>query len=317
MTRHPIKVRIVFPTTEIGSDVAAICDFAQAVEEMGFDSILALDRLLGVNPANRPDWGMISPYTHESTIQEPLMLFSYLAGVTKTIGLVTSVIVLPQRQTLLFAKQAANLDQYCQGRLTLGVGIGQNPVEYAAMGMQYKTRTAVMEEQIHFLRRYWTEPWFSDNGKFHKIVEAGINPLPLQRPIPIWISAHAAAGVDRAARISDGLMCFLDASLAEETIGSFREAVKKHGRDPDQVRVANCIVISTIGVDGKPVPEDVASCVEVWQKAGAREITLHTMDMGLHGVEQHIEYLRGIAQVLKLARKTEPAPVDRTGYPRR
>ena len=303
MTLQSIDVGVSFPTTEIGNDVSAIRDFAQAVEHLGFGYMVAYDRLLGVNPANRPDWASISPYTHESVFQEPLMLFSYLAGVTRTLRLITSVIILPQRQTLLFAKQAANLDRYCGGRLGLGVGIGQNPVEYEAMGIPFKTRAARMEEQIHFLRRFWTEPWFSETGKFHDIVEAGLNPLPIQQPIPIWISAHAQAGVERAARISDGLMCYVDDSMADETIGSFRALVKKHGRDPDRVRVANCILAPTIGGGQRHAPEDVVGCVKTWQKAGAREVHIHTMDIGLRGVDAHVGYLRQVAEMLGLERK--------------
>ncbi len=302
MTTPSIDIGVSFPTTEIGIDPAAIRDFAQAVEDMGYRYLVAYDRLLGVNPANRPDWATISPYTHESSFQEPLMLFSYLAGVTRQLRLVTGVIVLPQRQTLLFAKQAANLDIYCGGRLQLGVGIGQNPVEYEAMDVPYKKRTARMEEQIHLLRRYWTEPWFTDHGEFHDIVEAGLNPLPVQRPIPIWIAAHAAAAVDRAARISDGLMCYLDDSMAAETIGSFREAVKRHGRDPEQVRVMNSILAPALP-GSREAPEKIAASIDVWKKAGAREIHVHTMDIGLQGADQHIDYLRRLAEMLGLRRE--------------
>lgn len=304
MTNHPIDVGVTFPATEIGTDASALRDFAQAIEDLGFGSLIAYDRVLAVNPANRPDWASISPYTHESTFQEPLMLFSYLAGLTRRIKLVTGVIVLPQRQTLLFAKQAANLDQYCGGRLRLGVGLGQNPVEYKAMGVSYKARAARMEDQIHFLRRFWTEPWFSEVSAFHEITEAGINPLPIQRPIPIWIGVSHAPAVDRAARLGDALVCFRDPSQAQETITSFRAAVQKHGRDPDQIRVVNFIAPGTIGAR-KFSPENVAACVETWRNAGAREVNVHTMDIGLRGVDQHVEYLRRLAHVLKLGRKVE------------
>lgn len=306
MTSQSIAVGVSFPTTEIGTDVLAIRDFAQAVEDMGFSHLVGYDRLLGINPANRPNYlTEISIYTHEHMFQEPLMLFSYLAGVTRNIGLVSGVIVLPQRQTLLFAKQAANVDQYCRGRLRLGVGIGQNPIEYEAMGVPYKERTARMEEQIHLLRRFWTEPWFSETGKFHSIFEAGINPLPVQRPIPIWIAGHAPAAMDRAARIGDGMMSYLDAHLAEETVGRFRELVKKHGRDPEQIRLENFVFVTAMADPRKKTgPEDAVVEIETWRKAGSREITLHTMDIGLRGVEQHIGFLRKVAGMLELGRKT-------------
>jgi probable F420-dependent oxidoreductase len=299
MNTQSISVGVSFPTTEIGIDAAEIRDFAQAVEDMGYGYMVAYDRLLAVNPANRPDWSTISPYTHESTFQEPLMLFSHLAAVTRRIRLVTSVIVLPQRQTLLFAKQAANLDRYCEGRLTLGIGIGQNPVEYAAMDVPYRTRTARMEEQIAFLRRFWTEPCFSASGSGHEIVEAGINPLPIQQPIPLWIGTHAPAGVERAARIADGLMCYVGASQAAETIASFRASVIRHGRDPERVRVANCILAPVVGAGSKPAPDALAAEVKAWEIAGAREVHIHTMDVGLRGATQHIDYMRRIAEALR------------------
>jgi probable F420-dependent oxidoreductase len=305
MANHSIDVGVTFPTTEIGTASGAIRDFAQAVEDLGFGHLMAYDRVLAVNPANRPDWATVSPYTHESTFQEPLMLFSYLAALTQKIKLVTGVIVLPQRQTLLFAKQAANLDHYCGGRLRVGVGLGHNSVEYKAMGASFKGRQARLEDQIHFLRRLWTEPWFSEASAFHEIIEAGINPLPIQRPIPIWIGvSHAPSAVDRAARVGDALMCYRDASRAEETISSFRAAVQKYGRDPDQIRVVNNIIQGMMGAP-KYTPEEAAACVETWRKAGAREVNLHTMDIGLHGVDQHVEYLRSVAHMLKLGRKVE------------
>jgi probable F420-dependent oxidoreductase len=303
MANHSSDVGVTFPTTEIGTDALAIRDFAQAVEDLDFAHLMAYDRVLAVNPANRPDWAAVSPYTHESAFQDPLMLFSYLAGVTRKIKLVTGVVVLPQRQTLLFAKQAANLDQYCGGRLRLGVGIGHNAVEYRAMGASFKGRAARMEDQIHFLRRLWTEPWFSEASTFHEIVEAGICPLPIQRPIPIWIGVSQAP-IDRAARIGDALLCYRDVSQAEGTIRSFRAAVQKYGRDPDQIGVVNNIIQGMMGAP-KYSPEQVAACVDTWRKAGAQAVNLHTMDIGLRGVDQHVEYLRGVAHMLKLGRNVE------------
>ena len=301
MAHHSIDVGVTFPTVEIGTDSGAIREFAQAVEDLGFSHLMAYDRVLAVNPVNRPDWGTISPYTHESPFQEPLVLFSYLAGLTRTIQLVTGVIVLPQRQTLLFAKQAANLDNYCGGRLRLGVGLGHNAVEYEAMGVSFKGRAARMEDQIHFLRRLWTEPWFSETSAFHEISEAGVCPLPIQRPIPIWIGVSAPAAVDRAARIGDALLCYRDVSQAKETVSSFRAAVHNYGRDPDQIGVVNNILQGMMGAP-KYSPEEVAICVDAWRKAGARAVNLHTMDIGLRGVDQQVAYLRSVAHMLKLGR---------------
>jgi len=301
MANDSIDVGVTFPTVEIETDAAAIRDFAHAVEELGFAHLMAYDRVLAVNPANRPDWATISPYTHESPFQDPLMLFSYLAGLTRRIKLVTGLIVLPQRQTLLFAKQAANLDNYCGGRLRVGVGIGHNAVEYKAMGVSFRGRAARMEDQIHFLRRLWTEQWFSETSAFHEIIEAGICPLPIQRPIPIWIGVSQAP-IDRAARIGDALICYRDVSKAEETVSSFRAAVRKYGRDPEQIGVVNNILQGMMGAP-KYSSEEAAACVDTWRKAGARVVNLHTMDIGLRGVDQHVAYLRGVAHALKLGRR--------------
>ncbi|MFN8625955.1 MAG: TIGR03619 family F420-dependent LLM class oxidoreductase [Candidatus Binatia bacterium] len=304
MANRSNDVGVTFPTVEVEHDAGAIREFAQAVEDLGFSHLMAYDRVLAVNPINRPDWASVSPYTHESPFQEPLVLLSYLAGLTRTIKLVTGVVVLPQRQTLLFAKQAANLDRYCNGRLRLGVGLGHNAVEYKAMGVPYQGRAARLEEQIHFLRRLWTEQWFSETTGFHEIVDAGICPLPIQRPIPIWIGVSAPAALDRAARIGDALLCYRDVSQAAETVSGFRAAVQKHGRDPDQIRVVNNIIQGMLGAPHYS-PEELALCVDTWRTAGARAVNLHTMDIGLRGVDRHLAYLRNVAQALELGRQAK------------
>ena len=186
-----------FPQTEIGEDPIAIRDYAQAAEELGYRHLLIYDHVLGASTVNRPDWR--GPYTSDTLFHEPFVLFGYLAGLTQRIELVTGVIILPQRQTALVAKQAAEIDVLSGGRLRLGVGIGWNEVEYQALGEDFHNRGARMEEQIDVLRALWTQPVVSFAGRWHQIEAAGIKPLPIQRPIPIWIGATGRCG-DRARR---------------------------------------------------------------------------------------------------------------------
>ena len=178
-----MKIGVVFPQTEFGSDPLAIRDYAQLAEGLGYTHILAYDHILGANPERPGGWQ--GPYTHRDTFQEPFVLFSYLAAHTQYIGFATGIIILPQRQTALVAKQAATLDVLSQGRLRLGVGLGWNAVEYQALNQEFHTRGRKIEEQIEVLRLLWTQPLVTYQGRWHSITDAGINPLPIQRPIPI------------------------------------------------------------------------------------------------------------------------------------
>ncbi len=184
-----MRTGVVFPQTEIGADRGAVRAYAQRVEELGFDHLLAYDHVLGADPSAHPDWS--GPYTHRDTFHEPFVLFGFLAGIC-SLELVTGVIVLPQRQTALVAKQAAEVDLLTGGRLRLGIGIGWNAVEYEALGEDFRTRGRRIEEQIEVLRALWTEPVVNIRGEAHQVTGAGIAPLPLQRPIPIWLGAQSA-----------------------------------------------------------------------------------------------------------------------------
>ena len=196
-----MQVGVVFPQTEIGSDPGAIREYAQAAEALGYRHILAYDHVLGAGLANRPDWR--GPYNSATPFHEPFVLFAFLAGLTRALEFVPGVIILPQRQTALVAKQAAALSVLSGGRLRLGVGIGWNPVEYQALGESFSNRGARLEEQIAVLRALWAEPVVRFAGRWHTIDDAGINPLP-PRPIPLWIGASADAALDRAGRLGDG-----------------------------------------------------------------------------------------------------------------
>ncbi|MDE2969186.1 MAG: LLM class F420-dependent oxidoreductase, partial [Chloroflexota bacterium] len=184
-----MKLGVIFPQTEIGNDPGAIREFVQAAEELGYEHILAYDHVLGADPAKHPNWG--GAYTMDSAFHEPFVLFGYLASVTSTIKLTTGIIILPQRQTALVAKQAAEVDVLSNGRLRLGVGLGWNRVEYEALGQDFHNRGRRVEEQIALMRRLWTEESVDFDGKWHTVDGAGINPMPVQRPIPIWMGGGA------------------------------------------------------------------------------------------------------------------------------
>ena len=197
-----MKFGVVFPQTQIGADPAVLRDFAQAAEGMGYHHILAYDHVLGANP-DRPGWDLGRPYTYVDMFHEPFTLFSWMAGFTETIGFMTGVLILPQRQTALVAKQATQVDLLSGGRFRMGVGVGWNAVEYNSLGYDFSTRGARCEEQIAILRELWTRELVDIEGRFETIDDAGINPTPKQ-PISIWIGGTADVVLQRAARLSDG-----------------------------------------------------------------------------------------------------------------
>jgi probable F420-dependent oxidoreductase len=190
-----VHIGVVFPQTEIEPDAAAIGAYARGVEQLGYRHLLAYDHVLGADPVVHAPW--TRPYDVNTVFQEVFVLFGYLAGITK-LHLITGVLILPQRQTVLVAKQAAQVDVLTGGRLRLGVGIGWNTVEYEALGKTFRDRARREEEQIELLRRLWTEPSVSFAGEFDSVTGAGLNPLPVQRPIPIWIGGRSAPAYRRS-----------------------------------------------------------------------------------------------------------------------
>ena len=225
-----MKLGATFPTTEIGNDPAAVRDFAQAAEALGFSHIVAYDHVLGADHAGREPklWG---PYTEADPFHEPFVLFGFLAGVTTTIEFETAVIILPQRQAVLAAKQAAEVDVLSGGRLRLGIGTGWNYVEYEGLGVPWAQRGARFDEQIELMRALWTQPTVDVSGTFHRVDRAGILPKPA-RSIPIWFGGGSTVALRRAARIGDG---FTFASAGQKTVAQvdkLRAMIKEEGRDP-------------------------------------------------------------------------------------
>jgi probable F420-dependent oxidoreductase len=285
-----MKYGVIFPQTEIGADPSGVRDFAQAAESLGYDHIVPYDHVVGANPASRPGWN--APYTHKDMFHEPFVLFGYLAAVTKKIGLASGVIILPQRQTVLVAKQAAEADVLSGGRLRLGVGIGWNPVEYEALGMDFKNRGARSEEQIEVLRALWTKELVTFKGRWHTITDAGINPLPVQRPIPIWLGGGAEPVLRRVGRLGDGWFPLAEpGDKLRSMIEKIRSYAKEAGRDP-----------AAIGIEGRVsvangTPEKWREEIAKWKELGATHLSVSTMKAGLSTPAAHVDAIRRFKEV--------------------
>ncbi|MBN1250464.1 MAG: LLM class F420-dependent oxidoreductase [Anaerolineae bacterium] len=228
-----MKLGVVFPQTEIGAEAAAVRHYATTAEELGFDYLLAFEHVVGANP-DRPGPWQRGPYDYESMFHEPMVLFGYLAAITTRIELATGILILPQRQTVLVAKQAAEIDVLSGGRLRLGVGVGWNSVEYEALGQDFQTRGKRQAEQVALLRKLWTERLVDFSGGFDHVPDAGIHPLPIQRPIPIWFGGGADATLRRMARLGDGWMPNLSQPLDQlpARLEALRGYIRAAGRDP-------------------------------------------------------------------------------------
>ncbi|MFW5714487.1 MAG: LLM class F420-dependent oxidoreductase [Brevefilum sp.] len=286
-----MKYGVVFPQTEFPSDPEAIKDFTQAAEDLGYNHILTYDHVLGVNPDREGGWS--GPYSYTDPFQEPLTLFSFMAGFTRKLEFITGIIILPQRQTALVAKQAATLDVLSGGRLRLGVALGWNEVEYKALNKDFRNRGDRFEEQIQVLKRLWTEELVTFDGQWHSIQDAGINPLPVQRPIPLWLGGHADPVLQRVAKMADGWLPNYrtpgDASEALEKLQTYLEEENRSMAD--------------IGMEPrlryeKGNPEEWARLAEDWQHAGATHLTVITMGQGFKTAEEHIEAIEAYAKAL-------------------
>lgn len=283
---------VVFPAPEISPDPIAIRDYAQAVEDLGYQHILTFDHVLGAGTGSRPDWS--GPYDYKHKFHEPFVLMGFLAGVTRTIEMVTGIVILPQRQTALVAKQAAEVDVLTQGRLRLGVGIGWNAVEYEALNEDFTTRGRRLEEQVEVLRRLWTEELVTYEGRNHSINDAGINPLPMQRPIPIWGGAFRPVAIERVCRILDGF--FPRMPLDDKTEGRMERIFKlleQHGRDP-----ATFGLDATIYCKGDDVDQWLRDA-ERWQALGATHISVQTLGQGYAAWDKHIEAVQRFMESIK------------------
>jgi probable F420-dependent oxidoreductase len=285
-----MRIGVVFPQTEIGADPAAVRDYAQAVEAMGYRHILVYDHVLGASTRNRPGW--TGAYNSEDMFHEVFVLYGYLAAITRTVELVTGVLVLPQRQTALVAKQTAAIDILSGGRLRLGIGVGWNAVEYQALNENFQNRGARSEEQIALLRALWTEPVVSFTGRWHTVEDAGINPLPVQRPIPIWIGGYSEATLRRAARLGDGYFPAVRPpdDQARGAIEQLRGYLREAGRESVSFGLEPRLSLGQVPESGW------AAFAEGWRALGATHLSVNTM--GLASPQGHIDALRRAKEAL-------------------
>ena len=296
-----MEIGVIFPQTEIEADVVAIRDFAQAAQETGYSYLFIADHVLGAD-ASAYDHPLFGMYNHESVVHESLTTMGYLAGVVPGMGLMTGILILPQRQTALVAKQAAEIDVLCGGKLRLGIGVGWNFVEYEALGMNFQDRGARSAEQIEVMRELWTKESVDFHGKWHDITHAGINPLPVQRPIPVWLGVGSPAApvppdvaLRRVALIADGWCPNFGPdeagyALQEKVQGYMAE----YGRDP-----------SDLGLDGRlktagNSPEDWVEEVAAWREMGASHLSIENRRAGLKTADQHIEMMRRFKEAVEV-----------------
>ncbi len=294
-----------FPTTEFGADVGGIRAYAQMVQDLNFKDVLVYDHVLGASASHYDSTKLTGSYREKDVFHEPFVLFGFLAGIAPKVGFATNVMVLPQRQTILAAKQAAEVDLLCGGRLRLGIGIGWNYVEYEGLGVPFKERAARQEEQIKLMRELWTKPTINFEGKYHRVTHAGLNPLPVQRPIPIWFGGMAEPVLKRIGEMGDGWFPNFPTlggttprampgpkELPEETVGRMHEYARAAGRDP-----------SKIGINGdlwfaNATPDVWNRNYQAFKKLGMTHVTINTLGAGLRGPEQHMAAIRKVREAL-------------------
>ncbi len=285
-----MDIGVIFPQTEVGGDRGAVRALGQAVADLGYRHLAAYDHVLGGDTAVLGELG--GPYTIDDTFREPLTMFAYLAG-SADLAFATSILIGPQRQTALLAKQAAEVDLLCGGRFRLGLGIGWTKLEYDALGVPFEQRAAILEEQVAVLRALWTERSVTVDGRFHHIRASGLAPPPVQRPIPIWIGGHAPSALRRVGRIADGWFPMVrPGGGLESALELIREGAAEVGRD-----------VSTLEFEGRLEyaardHDTIAEHLRRWRAAGASHMSINTMHAGLTGVDAHIGALEEMAPVL-------------------
>ncbi len=288
-----MQIGVVFPQTEIGADRGAVRAYAQRVEELGFTHLLAYDHVLGADPEVHKPW--TGPYDVRTTFHEPMVLFGYLAAVS-SLELVTGIIILPQRQTALVAKQAAEVDLLTGGHFRLGVGLGWNAVEYEALGKTFADRGRRVAEQVELLRRLWTQESVTFTGQSERVTGAGLAPLPVQRPIPVWFGAQSRPAYTRIGQLADGWFPQVPPGpRLDEARAVVTEAARQAGRDPAALGMEGRV---SWGEDGAA---KLVDHVGRWREAGATHVSVNTMGAGLGAVDGHLTALAAAAEALGLS----------------
>jgi probable F420-dependent oxidoreductase len=287
-----MQIGVVYPQIELRGDPSAVRLIGKAVEDLGFDHLLAYDHVLGAVHTGRTPL-LTGPYTERDPFHDPFVMFAYLAATTQRIGFATGVLVLPQRQTALVARQAADVDLLSGGRLRLGVGIGWNYVEYEALGQEFHARGARQEEQIKLLRRLFTEPVVDFSGRFDRVDRAALMPKP-SRSIPIWLGGHGEVAFERAARLADGFIFF--GGTSAQVIGEWKRLTDRLGALGRSVEDfgADWVVLKRDSIG------DLTAEIAAWREAGGTHVTVDTMSRGFESVGGHIDYLRSVADSLHL-----------------
>jgi probable F420-dependent oxidoreductase len=288
-----MKLGAIFPQTECGTDVKAIAGFVQAVEAMGYDHLFVADHVLGADPKfhSHPS---LATYSHQAVVHEALTLIAYLAAVTVRLTLATGILILPQRQTALVAKQAAQLDVLSGGRLRLGIGVGWNAVEFEALNETFDNRGRRSAEQVAVLRKLWTEPVVDFRGEFHRISHAGLNPMPIQRPIPIWFGVGSReqpvppdAALRRIARLADGWSPnFAPDAQGRTLVERVHACTREAGRDPTRLPLEGRVRLAGQG------PGGWAKQIGAWTSLGATSLIAEPRQAGLTFPDGHLDVLR-------------------------
>jgi probable F420-dependent oxidoreductase len=289
-----MELGALIPLTDIGADPAVVRDYAQAMEGMGYDFLEAPDHVLGVNAASRPDWDL-SRNTSADLFHDPFVLFGFLAGCTSGLGFSTGVLILPQRQTVLVAKQAASLAVLCGEKFRLGIGVGWNEVEFTGLNETFRNRGRRSEEQVTVMQKLWAEPHVVFNGRWHNIEDAGINPRPASGRVPVWFGGHHEHTLARVAKWGDGWMpnAYPPDQSAIEVFEKLRTLTRAEGRDPAAVQIevwTSC---------GSGAEADWRRETAFWKQAGVSHICLtttfdrrHHHRIAGHSMKDHLDALR-------------------------
>ena len=279
-----MQIGVVFPQTELGGDPGAARAYAQGVEALGYGHVLCYDHVVGADAEVHKDWK--GPYDLHTTFHEPFVLFGFLAACT-ALELVTGIIILPQRQTALVAKQAAEVDLLTGGHFRLGVGLGWNAVEYEALGKEFSNRGARIDEQVELLRALCSKQSVTFHGAHETVTGAGLAPLPVQRPIPVWFGAQSAPAYRRVGRLADGWFPQVPpGERLDEARALVEQSARDAGRDPSSLGMEGRVSWGPEGLD------KLVGHVEKWRAAGASHVSINTMGAGLVGVDGHLEALR-------------------------